>query len=200
MTEGRVVQVIGPVVDVEFPIEELPAIYNAVTIQGILREYPTTSIRNHTAKVFGYNIWDDLLLRVAAEDYSLNAIEHKVLRKLDEPRIHFAVVCASIGCPPLRSEAYTAKRLEAQLADATRTFFAKAEHFQADPGRKTVHVSPILKWFGDDFGSTSKQGLVGLIDYMPDPSIRQMIAEREFTVYYLDYDWNLNDRGSRELK
>ncbi|KKK60677.1 hypothetical protein LCGC14_3021960, partial [marine sediment metagenome] len=76
--------------------------YNAVTLQGILREYPTSSIRNHTAKVFGYNIWDDLLLRVASEDYSLNAIEHKVLRKLDEPRIHFAIVCASIGCPLLR--------------------------------------------------------------------------------------------------
>jgi len=60
--------------------------YNAVTIKGILREYPTTSIRNHTAKVFGYNIWDDLLLQVGNRTYSLNQMEHEVLRKMGEPR------------------------------------------------------------------------------------------------------------------
>jgi len=86
--------------------------YNAVTIKGILREYPTSSIRNHTAKLFGYNIWDDLLLTVGGKPYSLNHMEHEVLRKMGEPRIHFAIVCASISCPRLLNEAYTASRLE----------------------------------------------------------------------------------------
>ena len=73
--------------------------YNAVTVHGILREYPTSSIRNHTAKLYGYNIWKDLKLQVDGSAYSLDDIEHKLLRKMGEPRIHFAIVCASIGCP-----------------------------------------------------------------------------------------------------
>lgn len=73
--------------------------YNAVTIEGIMQVYPTTSIRNHTAKIFGYNIWKDLYLVVGKDRYSLEQIEHEVLRKMNEPRIHFAIVCASIGCP-----------------------------------------------------------------------------------------------------
>ena len=98
--------------------------YNALTIHGILREYPTSSIRNHTAKVFGYNIWDDLLLPVGDSHFSLNQIEHEVLRKMAEPRIHFAIVCASNGCPPLSNRAYWASQLEQQLAEGCRRFFA----------------------------------------------------------------------------
>ena len=89
--------------------------YNAVTVRGILREYPTTSIRNHTAKLYGYNIWDDLLLSVGGSSYSLNQMEHEVLRKMGEPRIHFAIVCASRSCPRLLNEAYAADTLDAQL-------------------------------------------------------------------------------------
>jgi hypothetical protein len=66
-------------------------------VKGILREYPTTSIRNHTARLFGYNIWHDLQLYVGGTPYSLDQIEHKVLRKMREPRIHLATVCASKG-------------------------------------------------------------------------------------------------------
>jgi hypothetical protein len=73
--------------------------YNALTVHGILEVYPTTSIRKHTAVAFGYNIWKDLLLPVSGAKHSLEDIEHKILRKMDEPRIHFAIVCASIGCP-----------------------------------------------------------------------------------------------------
>lgn len=67
--------------------------YNAVTVRGILREYPTTSIRNHTAKLWGYNIWKHLQLYVGGRAYSLDQIEHDVLRNMQEPRIHFAIVC-----------------------------------------------------------------------------------------------------------
>ncbi len=97
--------------------------YNGVTLHGILREYPTTSIRNHTAKVFGYNIWDDLLLPVGDRTYSLNQMEHDVLRKLGDPRIHFAIVCASIGCPPLLNGAYLPQQLDNQLSTNARRFF-----------------------------------------------------------------------------
>ena len=89
--------------------------YNAVTVKGILREYPTSSIRNHTAKLYGYNIWKDLLLAVDGLRVSLEDMEHKVLRKMGDPRIHFAIVCASHSCPRLLNQAYVAQHLDAQL-------------------------------------------------------------------------------------
>lgn len=168
--------------------------YNAVTVQGILKVYPTSSIRKHTARAFGYNIWDDLLLRVGSQSYSLNAMEHKILRKLDEPRIHFAIVCASIGCPRLRNEAYMPERIEAQLADNARDFFSRPRNFRAEPAGRTVHVSSILKWFGDDFGPTPRQGLQRLAEYLPDEAARRLVEKGEFSVKYLPYDWDLNDR------
>ena len=80
--------------------------YNAVTVHGILREYPTSSIRNHTAKLAGYNIWKDLQLAIGGRAYSLDTMEHMILRPEREPQIHFAIVCASIGLSRLLNEAY----------------------------------------------------------------------------------------------
>ena len=165
--------------------------YNALTVHGILEVYPTTSIRNHTAVAFGYNIWKDLLLPVSGEKHSLEDIEHKILRKLNEPRIHFAIVCASIGCPRLRNEAYTPATLDAQLADNTRDFFSRKRNLQADPQRRVIHVSSILDWFSEDFGPTSQEGLAGLAEYMPDNAAR-FVRQRSFSVRYLEYDWNIN--------
>ena len=171
--------------------------YNALTIKGILREYPTDSIRKHTPKLYGYNIWQDLLLPVGDASYSLNAIEHDVLRKMGEPRIHFAIVCASISCPRLRNEAYLPARIESQLADNTRDFFSRKQNFRiADSGGKkndkTVYVSSILKWFRDDFGGSSKQGLLGLAEYLPDEASRQLVKSGDYSLRQIDYDWGLN--------
>ncbi len=167
--------------------------YNAVTIRGILREYPTGSIRNHTAKLYGYNIWKDLLLRVGNGTYSLNAMEHEILRKLGEPRIHFAIVCASIACPRLLNEAYVAERLESQLAANTKDFFSRKKHFQPDVRRRVVYVSAILKWFSSDFGPTPQHGLIALADYLPSDAARRLVEQGDFSVRYLDYDWGLNE-------
>ena len=166
--------------------------YNALTVYGILEVYPTSSIRNHTAKFIGYNIWDDLLLPVRNKKYSLNTIEHKILRKLDEPRIHFAIVCASIGCPRLQNEAYTPKKLESQLADNTRDFFSRQRNFQIDPSRRQVRVSSILDWFGKDFGPKPQKALARLAEYMPNDATGRLLEQGDFSVKYLDYDWNLN--------
>jgi len=171
--------------------------YNAVTIKGILREYPTTSIRNHTAKVFGYNIWQDLQLSVQGKPYSLEQIEHEILRKMSEPRIHFAIVCASIGCPPLRSEAYSAEKIDEQLADNARRFFAQRSKFQFDPQRRSFAVSPILSWFAEDFGASSAKLLQMVSPYLPDPAARQVAKEGTGDLSYLDYDWNLNDQATK---
>ena len=171
--------------------------YNAVTIKGILREYPTTSIRNHTAKVLGYNIWKDLKLAVAGSSYSLEQIEHEILRKMGEPRIHFAIVCASIGCPRLLNEAYEAKKLDAQLTANTKAFFADRSKFQYDPSSGKFSVSPILKWFAEDFGRDQAAQLRTIAPYLADASARDAAARGSSTrVAYLDYDWGLNDRAA----
>jgi uncharacterized protein DUF547 len=166
--------------------------YNALTVQGILDVYPTSSIRNHTAKLIGYNIWDDLLLPVGNQKYSLNQIEHKILRKLGEPRIHFAIVCASIGCPRLLNEAYTPEHLESQLAKNTRDFFARRRNFQVDLASRKVRVSSILDWFGEDFAPTPRKALARLAKYVPDAATRELLASADFSVSYLDYNWSLN--------
>lgn len=166
--------------------------YNALTVHGILDVYPTSSIRNYTAKVVGYNIWDDLLLPVGDRKYSLNQIEHEILRKSGEPRIHFAIVCASIGCPRLLNEAYTAERLEEQLAANTRDFFARRKNFQVDRPHRRIEVSAILDWFGNDFGSTPQKALARLATYMPDEATRQLVSSEDYSVSFIEYDWGLN--------
>jgi hypothetical protein len=168
--------------------------YNAVTLKGILREYPTTSIRNHTAKLFGYNIWTDLQLLVADRPYSLEAIEHRILRKMGEPRIHFAIVCASIGCPRLLNEAYTAERLDVQLTANARAFFRDPTKFRADRKNARVHVSPILKWFAEDFGPDTAAQLRAITPYLPREA-QSLGRSGTIRVSYLRYDWGLNDRA-----
>jgi len=169
--------------------------YNAVTIVGILREYPTSSIRNHTAKLIGYNIWKDLKLQVADQQSSLDHMEHEILRKMGEPRIHFAIVCASIGCPRLLREAYTPQNLENQLTRNTQAFFADRSKFQYDANRRTIGVSPIMKWFAEDFGTTQADQLRWVAPYLPDEAARQLAQQGQASVSHLDYDWGLNDQN-----
>lgn len=168
--------------------------YNAVTVKGILREYPTSSIRNHTAKLYGYNIWKDLVLPVEGRNYSLEQIEHEVLRKLSEPRIHFAIVCASIGCPRLLNRAYTASELDEQLSANAKAFFADKTKFTYDARRRTIQVSPILEWFATDFGATTADQMRTIAPYLPDEAAKKLAQSGAANVGYLDYDWNLNDR------
>lgn len=170
--------------------------YNAVTVHGILREYPTSSIRNHTAKAFGYNIWDDLLLVVGDQKVSLNDMEHKILRKMGEPRIHFAIVCASIGCPKLLNRAYMPQSIDGQLTASAQSFFADPQKFQYDAQAGQIRISPILKWFAEDFGASTAARLATIAPYLPDEHAQQLARSGRARVAYLDYDWNLNDLPS----
>ena len=170
--------------------------YNAVTIEGILREYPTSSIRNHTARLVGYNIWKDLPLIVGGRQYSLDSMEHQVLRKMNEPRIHFAIVCASIGCPRLLNRAYVSDRLDEQLTGNARDFFSRAQNLRTDSASGTLLVSSILDWFGEDFGSSTKQQGAYLKPYLP-AAAQRVVDSGRLRFRYLDYNWNLNDQKSK---
>ena len=165
--------------------------YNALTIEGILQLYPTKSIKDHAPDASGYNIWDDFKLPVGGQEYSLNDIEHKVLRKMGDPRIHFAIVCASKGCPQLSQRAYFPGSLEQQLSNSAVLFFQTPEKFSYDVQRGQLGLSPIIQWFGDDFGRTDGERLQYLSQFMP-AGAAQLAASGSAATTYLDYDWSLN--------
>ena len=169
--------------------------YNAVTVYGILQEYPTTSIRNHTAQLFGYNIWKDLQLFVGGRAYSLDDMEHAILRKMQEPRIHFAIVCASKGCPRLLNEAYLADQIEQQLDRNASDFFSRRQNFQQEGER--FALSAILKWYGADFGKSQTEQLKTVARWLPTEEARKRARSGEARVFYLDYDWSLNAQPNR---
>lgn len=171
--------------------------YNAVTIEGILQKYPTKSIRDHTARLYGYNIWHDLLLTVGDQQFSLDSIEHKILRPMGEPRIHFAIVCASISCPRLLNQAYVPDQLEKQLAANSRDFFRNARNFRFDPASGKVQLSQILNWFKDDFGGKREAVLDTIAPYLSDPQAQQLARSGRPSVSYITYNWDLNDQATK---
>ncbi|NNC97603.1 MAG: DUF547 domain-containing protein [Gammaproteobacteria bacterium] len=171
--------------------------YNALTIYGILEKYPTSSIRNHTSKLFGYNIWKDLQLKVDEDAYSLDEIEHDILRKMDEARIHYAIVCAAKSCPRLLNEAFTGDKLEQQLVKNAKHFFAQDGNFQIDENRGRVKLSSILKWFGEDFGETESELLETIQPYISEESAEMLNSTNTWKVSYLSYNWKLNDQKSK---
>lgn len=161
--------------------------YNAFTVKLIVDNYPLESIKdlNPTLSVPTVNtIWSKEWFQIGGEDFSLDRIEHKILRKeFEEPRIHFAVNCASISCPVLRPEAYKAKEVDRQLDEQARIFLN-------DPSRNTItekriEVSKIFSWFGGDF--KKGQSLVEFIDRYTKVDI-----DKKAKVRFMKYDWNLN--------
>jgi hypothetical protein len=175
--------------------------YNAFTLKVILDNYPLKSINElHTGglifgSVFNTTIWDKKIFTVNGEQVSLNMIEHEILRKdYDEPRIHFAVNCASIGCPPLLDEAYEGATLDAQLTEQAKTFLGNQEKNRFDTDEKVAFISPIFKWFKKDFGEDTQQRLLYISQFLPMQT-RQAMRNTlpKWKVKYTYYDWGLNE-------
>jgi len=141
--------------------------YNAYTLRLILDHYPVKSIKDIGTLFKGP--WDQPVVHLFGRTLTLNTVEHKMLRKdYSEPRIHFALVCAAKGCPPLRGEAYVADRLDEQLDDQARQFLADSQKNRVDASRRTVYISPIFKWYGEDFEKKSGGVLRFLKPYWPE--------------------------------
>ncbi len=180
--------------------------YNAYTIQLINRHHERESIRNINKSfgvVKGYGPWQEKLATVGGHAYGLDEIEQGIVRKrFGEPRIHFALVCAAMGCPPLRSEAYDGAHLDAQLEDQARTFLLHSPaKNRVDVASRTVYLSPIFVEFRDyikDFGgSNDAVGKFVARYYAPGPE-RALLEAGGFKVVKTNYDWALNgQRGSR---
>jgi hypothetical protein len=121
---------------------------------------------------------------------TLNHIEHEILRKeFADPRIHFALVCASIGCPELRPEAYRGADISAQLNEEARRFVGDPEKVRLDRQRKTLHLSSIFKWFRQDFGDVTHF----VSRFLPEDDAR-FVRDNPVRIRYLSYDWSLNDK------
>lgn len=160
--------------------------YNALAIKGILDgKSPGNFLSRHTFfKSTQYNL--------AGGETNLHSVEHEILRKLDEPRIHFSIVCASSSCPKIRSDAFTIAKLEAQLDENTRGFINDPSRNRLDKKEKVAYLSQIFKWFEEDFDKNAGSAQKFIAKYVADPEIAKDLAADGYKVKYLDYSWNLN--------
>ena len=176
--------------------------YNAFTIRKILTRYPAIHSIRDFGSFFG-NPWKDKFFTLFGEPAYLDMIEHEMLRKegaYDEPRVHVAVVCASVGCPMLRNEAFLPEKLDEQLEDAFRRFLSDRSRNRYDTESRRLEVSKIFDWYGKDFergwhGYSSLKGTFAkYADLLADrPEDRAAIRDGHEDIAFLDYDWSLND-------
>ncbi|NOQ71923.1 MAG: DUF547 domain-containing protein [Crocinitomix sp.] len=161
--------------------------YNAFTVKLIVKSYPIKSIKELGGSIYKVNTpWDIKFIKIGDEVYDLNNIEHSIIRKnFDEPRIHFAVNCASISCPRLRSEAFVGSRIDEQLDDQARYFINNK--VKNDITKKCANLSKIFKWFKGDF-TANGGSVVDFINKYSDVKITKKTKRND-----LDYNWNLNE-------
>ena len=167
--------------------------YNAFTLKLIVEKYPELESIRDIDKPWKTERW-----QLAGETVSLDHIEHGILRPtFKDPRVHFAVNCAAIGCPPLRGEAFVAERLDEQLEDSTRAALQNPRYAKVKSGR--LYLTKILEWYGKDFTDTTFKGHTGTVaEYVAGYSTEDVSALVEKkkgkpSVRFMDYDWKLND-------
>lgn len=164
--------------------------YNAFTLQLILDHYPVKSIKDIGG--FFSSPWKIRFFTLLGEKRHLDEIEHEILRKkFNEPRVHFALNCASIGCPPLRREAYRGADLSSQLQEQAKVFLNDSDRNRYDPEKKTAFISKIFDWFEEDFGSGDAEVLGFIYPFIQKPGV-DVETFKSFKIKYLDYDWGLN--------
>lgn len=184
--------------------------YNALTLEAILANYPikpslagTLAPKNSIRQIPG--VWDKLEFQLLGKPATLDVIEHQMLRKqFNEPRIHLALVCASIGCPTLRNEPYEAARLNEQLDDQTRRLLVDPLKFKLDRQARVVQLSPLFKWYGGDFvkrfgteqptgHNDAERAVLHYFGSLLEPAEREWLSKEKYEIKYLDYDWSLNE-------
>lgn len=177
-------------------------VYNAYTIEKILTRYPNIKSIRDFGTVFG-NPWKDKFFTLFGQPSYLDQVEHEILRKegvYDEPRVHVAVVCAAIGCPMIRNEAFVAEKLDAQLEDGMKRFLVDRTRNRYNPETKKLEISRIFDWYGKDFekgqrGFSSVKGTMAkYADQLADaPADRALVRDQKPEIAFLEYDWSLND-------
>jgi hypothetical protein len=194
--------------------------YNAYTLETIIDNYPIESAgffkKLTHPKMFAFpdnsirqieGVFDGITHVVTGREVTLDDIEHAMLRAdYDEPRIHFALVCAAVSCPPLREEAYRGDRLDEQLDDQGRQFLNDPRLNRLEIDRGQVHLSKIFDWFGEDFaqfarddaGFSGDEKLNGVLTFVSRYLLNrdvEFLDSGEYKVDFLSYDWTLNDQA-----
>jgi len=165
--------------------------YNAFTVEKVLTRYPDLRSIWDFGKIFG-NPFKDRFFVLLEKSSSLDEIEHETLRKrYREPRVHFALNCASVGCPMLREEAYVGARLERQLEDQAARFLSDRTRNRLAHGR--LEVSKIFDWYKEDFEPRTAYFSRYAEALADDADGRALIASGRAGISFLDYDWALND-------
>lgn len=164
-------------------------LYNAGTVSVILENYPVKSIRDIRPNVFAFSRgpWDHAYFSVVGADITLNDIEHGILRPIwNDPRLHFVLNCASIGCPDLAKSVFTAANTQAQLESAAHAFLQHPRAVLFDDGR--LKLSSLFDWYADDFGSNQAEILEFISQYA---DLAELDDRHDVEIEY-HYDWTLN--------
>lgn len=155
--------------------------YNAYTVDLILDNYPLKSIKDINGA------WTKAIVPIGDKTLSLGGIENGILRKMNEPRIHFAINCASISCPDLLNEAFTADKIDAQLDKVTRSFINGPKN---DIGINKLKLSKIFDWYKKDYVINGENDIIAYVNaYL----IKKIKINPNATIEYFEYDWGLND-------
>ena len=169
--------------------------YNALTIKGVLDHYPITSVRK--IKLFG-GFFSRIKFQVGGRSYTLDNIEHDIIRyEFGDPRIHFALVCASIGCPILEKRVFVPETLEERLDNATANFINNPEKVRLDRENGVLHLSQIFEWYAEDFEDTHGSVINFISEYLPEADAA-FLKKEEVQIQYLKYDWSLNAQSCVE--
>lgn len=155
--------------------------YNAYTIKFIITKYPVKSPKD--ARFSGKDMWNFKMVLIGPQRYTLDWVENGILRKMGDPRIHFAINCGAKSCPKLLNEAYEPDKLNAQLTKVTKAFVQNSAHNILKP--KKVVISHIFEWYAEDF---KKDGIIAFLNEYGNVTI-----EDDAKIEYKEYDWSLNE-------
>lgn len=171
--------------------------YNALTIKGVLDHYPVTSVRK--IKLFN-GFFSRIKFQVGGRSYTLDNIEHDIIRyEFGDPRIHFALVCASLGCPILENRVFVAETLEERLDKATANFINNPEKVRLNRENRVLYLSQIFEWYTEDFEDTHDNVINFVAEYLPEADATFLKAQ-EIQIQYLQYDWRLNAQSEVETR
>lgn len=166
-------------------------LYNAATVYLVLENYPIRSIKTLGKGWFSFGPWDDEILKINGKSLSLNDIEHRILRPIwQDPRIHFVVNCASLGCPNLPASTIDPLTYQTQLADAAKAYINHPRGIKIENNQ--LRLSSLFKWYQDDFGANTQEVIQTLLVYANIKNRKALEAVNLDGISY-EYDWALND-------
>ncbi len=169
-------------------------LYNALTVDLILDDYPVKSIKKLGKGLFSFGPWDDDVAVIAGQNLSLNDIEHKILRPIwQDPRIHYAVNCASYSCPNLATKVFTSANIDALLNQSARDYINHTRGVSLKNG--TLIVSSIYHWYREDFGDSDAM-LIKHLNQYTEPGLKQQLNQYDGAIDH-SYDWQLNEPSKK---